>query len=337
MQIVCDLRRHAGSRGTLLALCARDMTLSEARALRKSGVDEILPFPVEQDELTAQIKRLTVDRSKLPVVFNPQQRLGQVISVCPVRGGIGATTLAINLADQLQGYKGIFSKSKEFKVALVDLDVQFGTIATALDLKASSWLLKMAEDGTIPDQTFLQQSMVQHKTGLDVLTASDEFIPLEALTRQQIKAVIETLRRDYDFVVIDMPRTLVDWLGAIVNASNRMLMVTDVSVSCVSQSCRLIDFFSKERLEPPIEIVVGHQSKPRFHSGHVSAAKKALGRDLRHWLPIDARHAKQALDRGQLLSELSGGSALFKAIRNMGRTIITETQTATNGLNRNAA
>ncbi|WP_433989910.1 AAA family ATPase [Sulfitobacter sp. TBRI5] len=323
--IVGSLRRQVGSKCTLLALSNKDISLSAARALKKSGVDEILPFPIGQEELTEQIERLTADMSLLPAIYNPQtEHLGQVISVCPARGGIGASTLAVNLADQLQGHTGIFKKKKKNKVAIVDLDLQFGTVATALDLTPSNGLLRMAQGGVTPDHTFLQQSMVQHVSGLDVLTAPEEFMPLDALTREQVHALIENLRQEYDYVVIDLPRALVEWLGAVVKATDRMLMVSDSTVSSVRQACRLIDFFAKERLEPPVEMVVGHEAKPTFRSGHHVEAKKALGRDLKYWLPFDVRNAKHARDRGQLLSQTSSSCALSKAIRTMGRKIMDE-------------
>jgi pilus assembly protein CpaE len=317
------LRRSSGWKGTLLALSSDDISLAEARALNKSGVDEILPFPISQQELTEQIERLTVDKSRLPALYNPSMpRSGQIICICSARGGNGASTLAINLADQLQGHAGFFKKKTNNKVAVVDLDLQFGTLATALDLKPSPAFMKMAQNGVVPDATFLKQSMVRHDSGLEVLTAPDEFIPLDVLTREQISALIEALRLEFDYVVIDLPRALVDWLGAVVTAANRVLMVGDSSVPSINQACRLIDFFSKERLEPPIEIVIGRESKPTFGTSHLSEARKALGRELKYWLPEDRRHAKQALDRGQLLSKTAGNCVLSKAIRAMSRKIM---------------
>ncbi|WP_170336915.1 AAA family ATPase [Ruegeria arenilitoris] len=338
MEIVSDLRRSAGPSATILALSDRDISLSDARALNKVGVDEILPFPIGSEELREQIQKLTVDKSLLPAIYNPQkQRLGQVISVCPARGGIGASTLTINLADQLQGYSGIFRKKTQNKVAIVDLDLQFGTVATALDLEPSSGLLRMAQQGVNPDRTFLQQSLVQHASGLEVLSAPEDFMPLDALTREQVTTLIETLRHDFDYVVIDLPRILVDWIGAVVTASDRMFMIGDSSVSSVRQSCRLIDFFTKERLAPPVEIVFSREAKPTFRSSHHVEAQKALGRELRHWLPCDARHAKQALDRGQLLSQSANNCALSKSIRMMGRKIMSETSGEAKDLKNNAA
>lgn len=328
--LVSHLRRQVGASGALLALSDQDISLSEARKLKKAGVDEILPFPIGRDELAEQIQRLATPSSMLPAIFarSGETRLGQVIAICPVRGGIGASTLAVNLADQLQDRTGTFRKRTRNRVAVVDLDLQFGTIASELDLTPSSGLFTMARDGVKPDRTFLEQCLVQHESGLEVLTAPDEFMPLDAFSREQVAALVETLRQEFDYVVFDLPRTLVDWLGAIVSNCDRMLMVTDSTVPSIRQAYRLIDFFSQERLEPPVEMVVTHEKKPIFLAGHHAEAEKVLGRKLRHWLPHDPRHARIALDRGQLLTQAARGCALSKAIRSLGRKILQESHSA---------
>lgn len=338
IDLVRQLRRQVGESGRLMALSDEDISLSEARMLKKSGVDEILPFPLAREELSEQIQRFATPMSQLPTIYahHEGRRLGQVIAVCPVRGGIGASTLAVNLADRLQDRTGTFRKHTRNRVALVDLDLQFGTIATELDLTPSASLNTLARDGVTPDRTFLDQSLIHHASGLEVLTAPDEFMPLDAFSREQIAALVEVLRQDFDYVVIDLPRTLVDWIGAIVSGCDRMLMVTDSTVPSIRQAYRLIEFFTQERLEPPIEIVVSHETKPLFRASHHAEAGKVLGRKLLYWLPDDPRPARLALDRGQLLSEAANGSALSKAIRHLGRKILDETKTAAAGRTRAA-
>lgn len=327
MSRVRQLRSQVGASGTLLALSDQNISLSAALALKKTGVDEILPFPLPQGELTQQIERLAITNAMLPAVYDPAaHRLGHVIAVCPARGGIGASTIALNLADQLQGHTGVFRKQRSNHVVVVDLDVQFGTLASALDLQPCPGLFKMAQDQITPDQTFLRQCIVSHESGLDVLTAPEEFMPPEAFSRAQIAALITALRRDYDYVVIDLPRSLVEWFGAVVSGCDRMLMITDSSVPAIRQTCRLIDFFAQERLEPPIDIVINHEAKPLFRAGHHVEAEKALGRPLKHWLPFDPKPARAALDRGELLSKTAGKCPLSKALRGVGKSILQDTQ-----------
>ena len=274
--LVKQLRSKVGAGGSLMALSDKDISLNEARDLKKSGVDEILPFPIAQEELEEQIERLSGKNSMLPAIYDPDlHRLGHVIAVCPAQGGLGASTLAVNLADQLQGHSGLLKKTRKNKVAIVDLDLQFGSISSALDVEPSPGLTKLIQDQNTPDRTFLKQCMIEHETGLDILSAPEEFMPMNELAREQIDALINILRKEYDYVVIDLPRCLVEWLGAVVSSCDRMLMLTESSVPSIRQSCRLVDFFARERLEPPIEMVVGHESKPLFRAGHHTEAGKS--------------------------------------------------------------
>ena len=117
-----------------LALTDSDMPLSRARALSQAGVDDVLPYPMPDEELAEQVKVWT-DKLKAKVFAEKSSgRAGHVICVAQARGGIGATTVAVNLADQLVPRKGRFKKTAEIRVALVDLDLQFGTIGDFLDL-----------------------------------------------------------------------------------------------------------------------------------------------------------------------------------------------------------
>ncbi|MCU9840232.1 AAA family ATPase [Ruegeria sp. WL0004] len=339
IDLVRSLRKQAGPKGRLLALSDENISLSDARALKKSGLDEILPFPISAEDLSEQIDRLATPSSMLPTIYagSGRQRLGQVIGVCPVRGGVGASTFATNLADRLQGQSGIFRKQTRHRVAVVDLDMQFGTVASGLDLIPSNWLFQMARDNVTPDRTFLEQCLVTHSSGLEVLTAPEEFVPLDAINRKQIASLVDALRTEFDYVVIDLPRVMIDWLGAIVTSCNQMFLLTDMAVPSIRQAHRLIQFFAQERLELPLEIIACHETKPIFSTGHHAEAEQVLGRKVGHWLPHDPRHAKMALDRGQLLSKAANGSALSKAIRALSGKIIAETSDVASATNRKAA
>ncbi len=323
---VMALREKAGGRGTLLALSDGSISLADAMELKDIGIDEVLPFPISQQQLSKQLLALSGYRTQLPALLGSHgaPRLGHVIAVCPVRGGIGASTVAINLADSLQDKTGLGRRQARHKVVLVDLDLQFGTLASALDLEASDTLFRMAGDGHVPDATFLAQALQRHPSGLDVLTAPDRFAPIDALQRAQIDALVGNLQRAYDYVVIDLPRSLVDWMGPVLARCHKLMMVTDTTVPSIRQAHRLLEFYTEERLDLPAEIVVNHERRPMFLARHHAEAQKVLERPLMHWLPDDPKPARLALDRGELLSKAAGSSALAKSIRKMARRLLDE-------------
>ena len=150
---------------TLVALADGGISLSQARALSKAGVDEVLPLPNVDGEVDGEIVRLSRRKAVRP--GGSAGPLGRVIAVAQARGGVGSTTVAVNLADQLAPGKSKTKKDGRGRVALVDFDLQFGTVGSFLDLGEQDTLLQLALDGTVPDANFLKQSMIELPSGLD--------------------------------------------------------------------------------------------------------------------------------------------------------------------------
>lgn len=325
MAAVANLRRDLDRSAVVFALTDSDISLGDARRLIRAGVDEVLTYPVSPQELQEQVERWT---RSAPLMFRPEdatkaRRAGKIISVAHARGGVGATTLAVNLADRLINRAGMFKKHAANRVALVDFDIQFGSVASFLDLEPNDALFRMAMDGIRPDATFLSQSMIEAPGGLAVLTAPQRFVPLDALKSIQIAAILDLLRADFDFVVVDLPQALVDWIAPVLERTNQLLLVTDSTVPAIRQARRLIDFYTEENPGLQIDLVVGHEKKPLITSSVQTEAKKILERPFKYWLPHDPAAARAAVDRGVPLSRISTRSPLAKAVIALGRATLT--------------
>ncbi len=316
--------KRAGT--VLVALVDGNISLSQARALNNAGVDEVLPIPVVGAEFNDQVSRLsrTTARSNSSPTHS-----GKIIAVAQARGGVGSTTVAVNLADQLVGGKSRWRRDKQNSVALIDFDLQFGTVGSFLDLGEQDTLLQLALDGTIPDATFLEQSMVTMPNGLTVLAAPSKFAPLDSLRSDQVAAILDTLRQSHDYIVVDLPRALVGWIEPIVQRADELIIVTDISVSSVRHCRRLIDFFTADNIALPVEIVVNHERRPFFQSSMHREAAKVLERKFDHWLPHDPRAASAAADRGKPLSIAAPRSSLGKAMSRLAATTRSGLQTST--------
>lgn len=303
----------------LIVISDADMPLSEARRLLRAGVADVLPAPADAEDLRGAVQRLTQPK-QLPAVWSGKQQ-GRIITVTRARGGIGATTVAVNLADELARPQGRRRKSAGASVALVDLDLQFGAVSSFLDLPARDTLYDLAAGDRIPDGRYLDDEMETSADGMRVLTAPSRFVPLDALTSEQVSAILTSLREAYDYVVVDLPHSLVDWVQTVVEQSDRVLLVTDSTVPSIRQSKRLIDFFGEESPGIPIEIVVNHETKPLIRAKHHAQAAKLLGRSFKTWLPDDPKVARAATDRGVTLAVASRRSALSKSIAQLARSV----------------
>ncbi len=323
IQALENLKLCSNGRAYILALSDGKTTLSDVQRLTRAGVNEVLSDDITTIELQSQIGRfsraLSATDAKQPGSGGNE---GKVICIAQARGGVGATTLAVNLADQLLERTGVLKKTSQNKVALIDLDLQFGAISSFLDLEASDALYQLAVNGDAPDSTFLNQSMKHLNTGLSVLTAPARIAPLEALQKSQVAALLSILKSEFDYVVVDLPHALVEWVAPVLEASDRMLMVTDSSVPSIRQARRLIDFYTEDNLALQIEIVINHEAKPLVMGKHHSEASKVLERPFRHWVPYHPKAAREAVDRGEPLSKAAGGSSLSKGIKRIAKRMI---------------
>ncbi len=310
---------------TFIALTDNNISLAEARELNKAGADEVLPYPISDAELVERITKLTQQKQASQQSSNSAvEHSGKIIAVAQACGGIGSTTVAVNLADQLLNAKGFMNKVAEHRVALVDFDFQFGTVGSFLDVKEQDSMLQLALDGSTPDQVFLKQAMVTLPSGLSVLTAPSKFAPIDALKNHQVASILDTLRAEFDFVVLDMPRALVTWISPILERADTLYLVTSTSVPAIRQSRRLIDFFSEDHLALPIRMLVNHESRPILAAQHHKEAAKVLERGFEHWLPHDPKAAQAAVDRGKPVSFANPRSKLARAFKKLAKdTLIT--------------
>ncbi|MFD1156583.1 AAA family ATPase [Roseovarius aestuarii] len=318
------LRKSNSDDAVILALSDGNMTLADVQRLTRSGVNDVVADTISPDELTQKIEQWS--RPSIGAAESDAGTPGpggKVITVAQARGGIGATMLAVNLADQLLGKTGWMKKSNTQTVALVDLDLQFGAVSGFLDIRRNEALFQMAMEGIEPDATFVAQSIEKMPSGLSVLAGPSQIAPLDSLKNKQVEKLLHTFRREYDFVVLNLPRALVEWIAPVLESSDLMLLVTDSSVPAIHQARRLIDFYTEDNLTLPIEIVVNHEAKPLVKGRHHSEAAKVLERPLQHWVPFHRKAAKEAVDRGVPLSQVSRNSPLTKSIARLARTVTT--------------
>ncbi len=300
-----------------LALTDEDIPLSRARALSDAGADDVLPFPMPPEELGKQLRKW-MERI-VTAKGGSGGKEGAVIAVAQARGGIGSTTVAVNLADQLMTRKSRFRKDTGNSVAVIDLDLQFGAVGDFLDVEPSEGLMQLATGGMLPDMMWAEQSLSTTAGGLDVMTAPTDFVPLDAITGAQIDGLIDSIRRTHDYVVIDLPRAITTWVEPVIASADELILVTDTTVPSIRATHRLIDFYTSDNPGLEIEVVINHEKRPLVQAQHHKEAARVLDRKFEHWLPHDPKAARTAVDYGKPLSEVAGRSDLTKAISNLAK------------------
>ncbi len=311
----------------LLALAAHDLSIVEAQKLIQVGFREVIPGTIEPDALGKILDRHRAGRDR--ATGGSATSKGDVIAVTKARGGVGATTVAVNLACKLRGGGGLLRNRPVRRVALLDLDLQFGNVNAFLDLEDNGALLELLQSGHSPDASYLRGMMQSHGNGLDLLSSPTPLVPLTAMTAAMAGTLLDGLRSEYDVLVVDLPQVLVDWIGAVFERSNRIVMVTDTTVPSIRQARRLSEFFGEEHAGVPVEFVVNRETRPVMKTATVREAENALDASLDHWLPEAAADARKAADLGQPVVDLVPNSRLARAFAKLADALAPQTSPAT--------
>ncbi|WP_409077727.1 CpaE family protein [Roseovarius sp. SCSIO 43702] len=253
LDMIADLIEQAGKAGVKVILIADDVSPAALHALLRKGADEFVPYPLPENELQAAIERLR--RPPEPVAEAPAAphapastgREGVLLGVQGIAGGTGATTLAVNLGWEL----ALADKANPPKVCIVDLSLQFGSVATFLDLPRREAVYEMWSDTESMDEDIFRAALQCHEEKLWVLTAPPEIIPLDLVSPDDVSRVLEHARQRFDYVIVDMPTTLVQWTETVLTASQIYFVTLEMDMRSAQNTLRLKRALKAEEL--PLE------------------------------------------------------------------------------------
>ena len=216
--------RTAGGSGVtpvLVIAPARDV---EARiAFLEAGADDVLPGGFDRSELESRVLALLIRSGKVTPAASSRRGGGELIAFFSPKGGVGTTTLAVNTAVLLAGGGAPHTASSNggpalptSRVLLVDLDLQFGQVATHLNVSPRyDVALVGRDDAALNDPDLLRTYLDVHSSGLSVLAAPSRPEADFRVTLDQVQRLVAVVRPMFDYVVLDLgsrlePRTV--WL-----------------------------------------------------------------------------------------------------------------------------
>jgi pilus assembly protein CpaE len=244
---------------------------SEADYLRRAmlaGARDFLMKPFSGDELVGAVRRVhetrpttavTAGAGQLTVTAGPGQprlnlRHGKVITVFSPKGGIGCTTVAINVAVALAEAGN--------ETLLVDGSLQFGDVAVMLNLKSLTSIVDIIDRMSELDSELVSSVMVVHEdSGLKVLPAPSRPEMAEMVTADELKALLRALRDMYDYIIVDTSSSLNDENLAILDEADRILLMTRQNLPSLKNVSRFFDLSEDLEYErSKVILVVNHGS-----------------------------------------------------------------------------
>lgn len=292
-----------------VVVVTQDFEADVARTLIQMRVSDFLVKPISPVELVRTCARVahppTTDTTE-----------AEIYTFLPAVGGAGVTTLAIQTALLLlsNGSRGRAS------ACLVDLNFQNGSCADYLDLEPRLDLNEIEPHPDRLDKQLLDVMISYHASGLAVLAAPSRPAEMRSFDPDVVTKLLDLVSTHFDHVVIDMPRTWFSWTDAVLFGSNRLFIVSEMTVPGLKHARQLVGAI-RERLNEggPSPQVIVNRFEERLLSGGLKKRdiEQALGKDFAAVVPNFYRLVREAIDRGVPLEEVKRGNKITSALKKL--------------------
>lgn len=218
----------------ILIAVADQVTSGLLRSAMRAGVSEVIEAPLTEDKIEESIKQFANDVLKrrtaaVAPTVPVKQDTGQVIVVMSAKGGSGKTVVATNLALLL-------TRFDDKRVALVDADLQFGDVCLVLQLEPRFTLVNAAHEMHHLDPQLLESLLTDHPSGLRVMAAPLEPAFADDISTESLMTVVELLRENYDYVIVDTASMLDELLLSLLERADVILQVVDMDLPSVKNA-----------------------------------------------------------------------------------------------------
>ncbi len=215
------------------------------------GARGYLTKPFSGEELKSTIHSIfQMEQQRMTQVSPAQERevdKGKIITVFSTKGGVGKTTLAINLAVQ-------YAQKYHKRVALLDLDLQFGDVSIMLNLNPQRTVAQLVQEQGELDEGLVENYLIQHSSKVKVLPAPLKPAYSELIKPEDIKNILEILRMNYDYVFVDTAPSYDDHTLNALDMSDEILVVSTIDLSTLKNIRLCLDVmkelnYSNEKLK----------------------------------------------------------------------------------------
>jgi pilus assembly protein CpaE len=324
IDVVSEIIRAAVAKRIKVLVIAEEVSPIALHQLLRLGAQEFVPYPLPDGALHDAIERLRRPAPEVAAASTTMKatgdRDGVVLPVHGIAGGAGTTTFAVNLAWELANVQ----KNDAPRVCLLDLDLQTGSASTYLDLPRREAVYELLSDTASMDNDSFMQAMQVFGEKLHVLTAPAEMLPLDIVSQEDVERIVEMARRNFDYVVIDMPTALVGWSETVLNAAHVYFTMIELDMRSAQNTLRFIRALKAEEL--PVEKLRYILNRaPGFTDLTGKSRVKRMGESLdikiEVQLPDGGKQVMESCDQGLPLAETAKKSQLRKEVQKLAQSI----------------
>lgn len=290
--------------GTLVVVTGRASAATIGRVIA-GGASTYLPKPYRPEELVTTVREL---RGLALRHAGGRAGRGAVIAVYSPKGGVGGTTVATSLAVALAGR----AKSR---VAMVDLDLQFGDVGVVLDLKSTTGIAELLNHQGPLDESTVADIFARHASGVQALLAPEDPPDVGSVDVEAVVKMLDRMRSIFDYVVCDLWSSLEELALATLRAADRVVLVTTPEVPSLRHVRRVISatapLLSAERT-----IVVANRA-PSKSGLPLEEIERALGMPVGVAIPSDGAGITRAINEGTSIMDPRSGVRAAQAVRHL--------------------
>ena len=289
------------------------------REMIEAGISDYLVKPVSEKALSIALDRAEQRKATPAAAAEPEAKVvpdagkRSLVAVMGTRGGVGASTVAMNLA---------WLSANDYKrdTMLVDLDLQGGTIALALDVEPSHGLREVLDNPARIDSLFLTSVATKFADRLHVLAAEEAVDDEVHYNTSAVSLLLDELKKAATSVIVDLPRNAPGARAVVLAAATEIIIVTDLTLAGLRDGIRLHTMV--QQVAPSARVLfVANRDGGR--EGTVSKAEfeKALGRPIDFILPEDAKANQAAANAGKPVAAAAAGSKVTGALKQIAKRI----------------
>jgi pilus assembly protein CpaE len=280
----------------------------EADYLRRSmlaGAREFLIKPFSSDELVSSIRRVyqlgASRRQAMPtmsptaggVMARPEaavQHAGKVITVFSAKGGVGCSTIAINLAIALQ-------QTAAIKVAVVDANLQFGDVGVLLNLYASRTIADLASNAEELDDELITDVFIPHSSGVKALLAPPRPEMADMVTPTLVSDVLKRLQALFDIIVVDTGSILDDVVLNVLDISDKIIVVTTPEIPAIKDAKLFFEVTEALEYQRSRIIFILNKADKRINI-RAEDIEENIKYSIQAQLPLDERTVTTSVNQG---------------------------------------
>ena len=286
----------------------------------RAGAKEFFSQPLKKDEVKAALLKFK-DRKEKTKFDGEKKKKGKIIDVVGSKGGVGNTTIAVNLATSLS------ESAKSPLVALIDMNLLFGEIPIFLNIESGFNWGEVARNITRLDSTYLMSILYKHSSGVYVLPSPTGLDGVNVATPEIIEALLGVMRNVFDYIVIDGGQAIDDISLKILEMSETVFLVGILSLPCLTNVKRLLWIFQKLGYpsQDIIKIIINrHQDKKSVIP--IKEAEEGVNQKIYWFVPNDYLTTMSAINQGKTLSAVAPNAEVSKNLRSLATQLTEKSQ-----------